>query len=163
MNYCLEEKITFEDYVLMNRRFARKYWVILSVIIVLCVLASGDWSLLSFGIKLLIIALVAIMLRLFGRKHFEKGLRKSFESNRALQHVQTFDFQGSTLTVSSDISQFKVTKDLVYKLTYFDDAIYLYLSKHQIYILKKSSLKNGSWSEFTAYLKANFDPKFKGK
>ena len=161
MKFKLRVKLTYADYWRMNRRILQKLLPWLYAFGTLYALFEAWNSQYDWLQTLFLVVFLAVLVSVGLFAYYRFKVRRSFASNRGLQYEQIFEFENQVLRVTSEISQSQLTPDLLHKITYFDDAVYLFFSKRQVMILTKSGLENGSWSDFTDYLKENFDPKLR--
>lgn len=151
LNFRFRGRVTFDDYLKMIRRLTNKRQFIFDALLIVIIIVIYAFlktpvlqSVVFIGFALIIFILNYLI---FAPKRY----KRLYEQNAELQKEQAFDFyEGMSLAQP------------IFKVTYFDDAVYLYMSKNEAMILKKEWLNDQShWSAFQGFLKVHIDPKTK--
>jgi hypothetical protein len=165
MEYKFSGKLSFDDFVQMNRFYMAKiFFKKLSYLFIFCIIISSGFfiyrlifyntirfmedilPLLFFGI---IILFVIKQPKILYKKHFEK--------DKISQEEQTFIINENEISIASDNSFIKFTKDKINKIKYDNDSIYLFISENKICVIKSRYLGNlTEFNELKDFLKSNY-------
>ncbi|MEI1280623.1 YcxB family protein [Leptospira venezuelensis] len=96
----------------------------------------------QFLARFLVIFAIALISYLFFKFRLSSRNKKTFESNKFLQDEQTFDIGENQILASSPNSNTIITKDKIHKLAFKDDAIYIFISAIQAFVIPKHYFDN---------------------
>jgi hypothetical protein len=155
MEYTFFGKLSFDDYVQLNRHFLlelffkRKlsiiYISLFSIIIIgisglniyNAVINNKDINIFTLSIPVFIITLFYFIIN--RPKAFFK---KYYESNKLSIEEQQFIINEKEITIKTDSVNAKITKDKIYKIRTDKDSIYIYMGINSIYTIKRGYLKS---------------------
>lgn len=153
MNFEFKGTTTFEDYLRMVRRLSYRNTFI--ALIGGLIIAKIAFTLFKFpDLWLYILAILYVLL--IAVNFFiivPWNSRKKFDKNTLLSQERTFKFyDGMTLEFP------------IYKIAYYDDAIYISSLGNQAMIIKKDWLQNDqSWDDFTKFMAEKIAPQITPK
>lgn len=153
MNFKIKGKATFDDYLRMIRRLSNRGIFIaliggLLVIKIAFTLFHWPDSILYFAVGVYVIAILIDYV--FVVPYIS---RKKYVENSFLSQEREFTFY--------DGMKFEIP---IYKIVYYDDAIYISTKNNQSMIIKKSWLeKDKSWATFTKFVADEIAPQITPK
>ncbi|MFB5652837.1 YcxB family protein [Leptospira wolffii] len=111
----------------------------------------------EFLARILMIFAFASILYLFFKIRLVSRNRKTFASNKFLQDEQTFDIDENQILASSSDSNTILTKEKIHKIAFRDDAIYIFISAIQAFVIPKHYFDNDDeFGEAKNFLKEHY-------
>ena len=146
MEYRLSGILTERETIKLFRRHNLKLYIMLWSFVCL-VLVLG--ILLGKYIWILYVAIYALFIE--GILWYQA--RKNYRKNKIIQLPQKFTINENFILSESARGNIQFDKNLLTKIKYYNDAIYLFLLDNTANTLQKSWLENGEWTEFVAFMK----------
>ncbi|MDR0475671.1 MAG: hypothetical protein LBH43_18615 [Treponema sp.] len=151
MEYKFNGKLTFDDFVQMNRFYMVEIFLkgkLLIIFIVTTVILIGFliynivlYNKIRFFEDLLPILFIVLVI-LFITRIPKKFYRKYFEKDKISQEEQTFIINETVISMSSENSLVKFTKEKINRIKYDKDSIYIFISENKLCIIKSKYLNN---------------------
>lgn len=153
MNYIFSGKPTFEDYLKMVQRLSNRtifLFLIGGLIIGEVVFTFFKWS------ELLLIIFAIFYVLIIVLNHFvivPYRIRKKYKENNSISQKRYFSF-GDDIEIEFPI----------YKVVYYDDAVYIISKNNQAMMVKREWLESGkSWEYFIQFIDDKVVPKITPK
>jgi len=166
MEYKFSGKLSFDDFVQMNRFYMVEMFFKgkISIIFIIAIIFSiGSliynlvlYNSISFVEDILPILIFGLAI-LFIIKRPKILYKKYFEKDKMSQEEHTFIINENEISMTTENSFIKFTKDKINKIKYDKDSIYIFISENKVYIIKSRYL--GSLTEFEElkdFLKLNY-------
>jgi hypothetical protein len=166
MEYKFSGKLSFDDFVQMNRFYMVEMFFKgkISIIFIIAIIFSiGSliynlvlYNSISFVEDILPILIFGLAI-LFIIKRPKILYKKYFEKDKMSQEEHTFIINENEISMTTENSFIKFTRDKINKIKYDKDSIYIFISENKVYIIKSRYL--GSLTEFEElkdFLKLNY-------
>lgn len=153
MNYIFSGKPTIEDHLKMVQRLSNRttfLFLIGGLIIGEVIFTFFKWSVLLLIIFAVFYVLI-VVLNYFVFVPYR--IRKKYKENSSINQKRCFSF-GDDIEIEFPI----------YKVVYYDDAVYIISENNQAMIVKREWLESGkSWEEFIHFIDHKVVPKITPK
>jgi hypothetical protein len=163
MEFTFSGKITFEDYVQFNKFILRKQILLrlivslFSFIVVSASLVLNNDSLFDNATFLLVFCLLLLFTTIM-RVFLAKGkYRKVFDSHKTIEEECHFIINEKNITISSESNNDTLTEEIIYKIMFDKDSIYIFESINIAKMIKKRFLKDDEeYEKLVVFIKENY-------
>jgi hypothetical protein len=167
MEYKFSGKLTFDDFVQMNRFYMKdtllkkKITIVLFIIVIIILLGYLITNIIINNTVRFLEDILPIVffgsLMYFLLRMPKKYYKKYFENDKMIQEEQTFIVNENEMNISSENSFLKITKDKIVKMKYDKDSIYIYIGENKLCIIKSRYLRDlTEFNELKDFIKANY-------
>jgi hypothetical protein len=166
MEYKFNGKVTFEDFIQMNRLYMKEIFLkgkllIIFIVFITIILGFFVYDIIAYNKISFIENLLPIIIFCFAMLFIIKTpkilYKKNYEKDKLSHEEQTFIINESEISLFSENSFVKITKDKINKIKFDKDSMYIYLSENKILIIKSRYLNNISeYNELKEFIILNY-------
>jgi hypothetical protein len=163
MEYKFNGKLTLDDYVQVNKLYIVEIFLkgkisIVFIIAIIFTIGSFIYHLVLYNTIRFVEDILPILffglIILFIIKMPKRMCKKYFEKDKISQEEQTFIINENEISIASENSFVKFTKDKINKIKYDKDSIYIFISENKLCMIKSRYLSNlTEFNELKDFLK----------
>jgi hypothetical protein len=147
---CSEEDYIAFNFYTLNKYYKSKLLIVMMLILGVLMVITGLFIeelfiLIALGVGLLVFSLVYIPI-------LKRNIKKMYKASPLMKQQSTLTVDNEKLIEVSEVSQSTLTWDKILQIGESDKYIYIFISKIQAYIIKKSKLREEELSNLKLFI-----------
>jgi hypothetical protein len=170
MEYKFNGKLTADDFFqaksfYMKEKFFEGRTLIKIIILIILIIGYFIYTTVSNNkirfyedlLPILFFVIVVLFSMLFFFRRLKGTFKKIFETDKISHEEKTFIVNENEISISSESSSVKITKDKINKIKYDKDSIYIFISENHEEIIKSRYLKDlTEFNDLKDFIKLNY-------